>query len=330
MESGLLHRVPGERVEEAGFPGAQILGIGILRVYNWHEYRHAVERMDPAHYLAASYYERWLTGVATLLVEKGVVTRAELEARAGGQFPLSRPPASVELDYIPPPEIPRFAVGGAVVVRDIHPPGHTRVPRYVRGKRGGVVHVAPRFVFPDTAGHGMHAHREPTYHVEFPARDLWTDAAASGRDRDRRPVGELPGGCVMNDPRHPVAPAPVAERVQALEGALSARQLVPDGFLDAAAAQAERELSPRNGAQVVARAWLDPAYRARLLADGTAAAAELGFNATNSNYLVVLENTPTLHNVIVCTQCSCTAWSVIGFSSSLSGSRCGSSVIRTQ
>ena len=65
----------------------------------------------------------------------------------------------------------------------------------------------------------------------------------------------------MNDPRHPVAPAPVAERVQALEGALSARQLVPDGFLDAAAAQAERELSPRNGAQVVARAWLDPAYR---------------------------------------------------------------------
>ena len=116
----------------------------------------------------------------------------------------------------------------------------------------------------------------------------------------------------MSDPRRPVPPVPIAERVRALEEALSAKQVVPDGFLDAAAAQAEREWSPRNGAQVVARAWVDPAYRARLLADGAAAAAELGFNATNNEYLVVLENTPTLHNVIVCTQCSCTAWSVIG------------------
>lgn len=116
----------------------------------------------------------------------------------------------------------------------------------------------------------------------------------------------------MNDQRHPVPSAPVAERVRALEEALSAKELVPDGFLDDVAAQAEQELSPRNGARVVARAWRDPSYRARLLADGTAAAAELGFTATNSKYLVVLENTPTLHNVIVCTQCSCTAWSVIG------------------
>src|SRR5690349_24752250 len=71
------------------------LGLRALRAYNVHEYRHAVERMDPAHYLAASYYERWLTGVATLLVEKGVVTREELEVRAGGRFPLSRPAAEV-------------------------------------------------------------------------------------------------------------------------------------------------------------------------------------------------------------------------------------------
>jgi nitrile hydratase beta subunit len=163
---------------EAHAYALNILGVRSLRAYNMHEYRHAVERMDPVHYLAASYYERWLTGVATLLVEKGVVTHAELEARADGRFPLSRPPASVELDDIPPPDIPRFAVGDAVVVRDIHPPGHTRVPRYVRGKRGVVVHVAPRFLFPDLAGHGIHAHREPTYHVEFPARDLWTDATA--------------------------------------------------------------------------------------------------------------------------------------------------------
>ena len=116
----------------------------------------------------------------------------------------------------------------------------------------------------------------------------------------------------MNDPRHPVPPAPIAERVRALEEALSAKQLVPDGFLEDAAAQTQQELSPENGARVVAKAWVDPAYRARLLADGTAASAELGFRAPNSEYLVVLENTPTLHNVIVCTQCSCTAWSVLG------------------
>src|SRR5262249_14111319 len=69
------------------------LGIAALHTYNADEYRHAVERMEPAHYLAATYYERVLTGVATLLVEKGVVTHAEVEARAGGPFPLARPVA---------------------------------------------------------------------------------------------------------------------------------------------------------------------------------------------------------------------------------------------
>jgi nitrile hydratase len=154
------------------------LGIGVLKAYNVHEYRHAVERMDPAHYLAASYYERWFTAVATLLIEKGVVSREELETRAGGRFPLSRAPASVGARDVAPSERPRFAVGDVVAVRNIHPRGHTRVPRYVRGKRGVVLRVAPRFVFPDLAGHGMRAHREHTYHVEFAATDLWSDAAA--------------------------------------------------------------------------------------------------------------------------------------------------------
>lgn len=155
-----------------------LLGIRVLKAYNVHEYRHAVERMDPAHYLAASYYERWFTGVATLLVEKGVVTREELERRAGGRVPLARAPAPVEPSDFSPTERARFAVGEAVVVRDIHPRGHTRVPRYVRGKRGVVLRVAPRFLFPDLAGHGLRAHREPAYHVEFPARVLWSDGAA--------------------------------------------------------------------------------------------------------------------------------------------------------
>jgi nitrile hydratase subunit alpha len=77
-------------------------------------------------------------------------------------------------------------------------------------------------------------------------------------------------------------------------------------------ARAEEQLHWRNGAKVVARAWIDPGYRERLLADGTAACAELGFAGPQGEYIVVLEDTPEVHNVIVCTQCSCTAWPVLG------------------
>src|SRR5207237_9546966 len=138
----------------------------------------AVERMGPAHYLPGSYYERVLTGVATLLVEKGVVSREELERRAGGPFPLARPVAQRPTADLAPQTRARFAVGDPVRVRDIHPPGHTRVPRYVRGRRGVVVHVAPAFPFPDASAHRLPARAEHTYHVAFEARALWGDAAA--------------------------------------------------------------------------------------------------------------------------------------------------------
>jgi nitrile hydratase len=104
----------------------------------------------------------------------------------------------------------------------------------------------------------------------------------------------------------------VAARTRAVEDALAAKGLVPDGFLDEIATRTEQELSARNGAAVVAKAWTDAAYRARLLADGTAACAELGFAGPQGEYIVVLENTPAVHNVVVCTQCSCTAWPVLG------------------
>jgi len=156
------------------------LGLAVLRAYNVHEYRHAVERMDPAHYLAASYYERWLTAVASLFVEKGVVARDELERRAGGRFPLARPPASVAPRPGPEDAAPRFAIGDTVRVRDVHARGHTRAPRYVRGRQGAVVRIAPRYPLPDVAGHGHRAHREHTYQVEFAAAELWTDGAGIG------------------------------------------------------------------------------------------------------------------------------------------------------
>src|SRR5262249_13814685 len=124
-------------------------------------------------------YERWFTGVATLFVEKGVITREELEARAGGRFPLARPAAQVEPFAAAARAQPRFAPGDRVRVRDIHPAGHTRVPRYVRGKRGTLLRARPAFEFPDLAGHAHAAHLEHTCLVEFDARELWTDAAES-------------------------------------------------------------------------------------------------------------------------------------------------------
>jgi len=105
--------------------------------------------------------------------------------------------------------------------------------------------------------------------------------------------------------------APPAARAKALADALSEKHLVPDGFLHRMTNTVE-SWSPRNGARVVARAWSDPDYRKRLLADGTAACAELGYAGPQGEYIVVLEDTPDVHNVIVCTQCSCTAWPVLG------------------
>ena len=107
-------------------------------------------------------------------------------------------------------------------------------------------------------------------------------------------------------------PAPPSARAKAVVDALAEKKLVPEGFLEMVRERAAEDWSPKNGARVVARAWVDPEYRKRLLADGTAACAELGYAGPQGEYIVVLEDTPTLHNVIVCTQCSCTAWPVLG------------------
>jgi nitrile hydratase len=106
--------------------------------------------------------------------------------------------------------------------------------------------------------------------------------------------------------------ADVAERARALREVLDEKGLIPPGFLDGVEARVEDRLHWHNGARVVARAWLDSGYRRRLLADGTAACAELGFEGPQGEYIVVLEDTLERHHVIVCTQCSCTAWPVLG------------------
>jgi nitrile hydratase len=101
-------------------------------------------------------------------------------------------------------------------------------------------------------------------------------------------------------------------RVRALESLLTEKGLVDPKALDALIDTYETKVGPRNGARVVARAWVDPAYKARLLHDATAAIAEFGYTGRQGEEMVVLENTPAVHNMVVCTLCSCYPWPVLG------------------
>jgi nitrile hydratase subunit alpha len=105
---------------------------------------------------------------------------------------------------------------------------------------------------------------------------------------------------------------PPSLRTEALEQLLTERGLVTTDVMDGFIANYEKNVGPLNGAKVVARAWTDPEYKERLLADGTAAIKELGFGGSQGEHVVVVENTPTRHNVTVCTLCSCYPWPVLG------------------
>ncbi len=116
----------------------------------------------------------------------------------------------------------------------------------------------------------------------------------------------------MSDSEHPHGTPEVALRVEALESLLEEKGLVQGAAIDAVVELYERDVGPLNGAKVVARAWADPEYKARLLADATAAIAEFGFGGAQSEHMVVVENTLRVHNVVVCTLCSCYPWAVLG------------------
>jgi nitrile hydratase len=100
--------------------------------------------------------------------------------------------------------------------------------------------------------------------------------------------------------------------VKALESLLVEKGMVEPATLDAIIDAYETRIGPRNGARVVARAWTDPAYKKRLLQDATAAIAELGYGGSQGEHMIVLENTATVHNLVVCTLCSCYPWPVLG------------------
>jgi nitrile hydratase subunit beta len=154
---------------------------------NTDEFRHAIERIPPARYLASSYYERWIAAAETILVEHGVVTREELLARqdasidprlianavaAHGPVPIKDKPGSK-------PARARFAKGDRVRARNLNPSGHTRLPRYVRGKAGVIARDWGVFVFPDTNAHHAGTKPQHCYSVSFDARELWGKPANS-------------------------------------------------------------------------------------------------------------------------------------------------------
>jgi nitrile hydratase beta subunit len=157
------------------------------------EFRHGIERMVPLHYLTASYYERWLFTVERQLVETGVVTERELDRR----LTLLRTHPTMPLSHREDPELvqrlrvalfgqralrtggaqPRFAVGDRVVTRNIHPIGHTRLPRYARGKRGVIRGLRGVASCPDADFEGRGTQLEPVYSIGFSGVELWADSA---------------------------------------------------------------------------------------------------------------------------------------------------------
>ncbi len=163
---------------------------GHLGRWNIDMSRHSRERMPPAAYLAASYYERWVFGLETLLIEQGLITASELatgraESTSDGAAALR---ASDVLAGFRAGRSgrrgvaarPRFAVGDRVVARSINPPGHTRLPRYARGRRGKVVRDHGVFVFPDTHASTRDESPQHCYGVRFAARELWGPDARAG------------------------------------------------------------------------------------------------------------------------------------------------------
>src|SRR5579864_7171082 len=141
-------------------------------------------------------------------------------------------------------------------------------------------------------------------------RDFLTTAAATA---GAAMTHDVHAHADEHDHEHQVVPSDPALRVKALESLLVEKGLVDQAALDALIDTFEHKVGPRNGAKVVARAWVDPHYKARLLADAASAIAEIGLGQVAvGDHTLVLENTPKVHNLVVCTLCSCYPWSVLG------------------
>jgi nitrile hydratase len=164
------------------------LAMGYTRAWNLDMMRHARESLPPAEYLAASYYEIWLKGVERLAVEKGLVSTEELALGRALSEPtaVERVARAEQVPGIlargsrvdrPVERAARFAVGDRVVTRNMHPEGHTRLPRYARDKEGAIERVHGVHVFPDSNAHGEGENPQWLYTVRFSGRELWGEEA---------------------------------------------------------------------------------------------------------------------------------------------------------
>lgn len=162
--------------------------IGAWRRWNGHASRHAKEVIRPAEYLRMSYYERWFTALIELMITAGLVTRTEVESGrpAAAAVKVTPPLTAVDVPEFltgssgrPQPSVPapRFQVGQSVRTRNIHPTGHTRLPRYARGKQGTIESDYGVYEFADTLAHGLGANPQHIYSVRFAARELWGEQA---------------------------------------------------------------------------------------------------------------------------------------------------------
>jgi nitrile hydratase len=166
-----------------------LLSINRLSGANLNAFRHAIDRVPPLDYLADGYYGRWLRGAENLLTDSGIIAPGAVDARArklqGEDIQEPETPEPHKPDYTPsgPGSLrqvdskPGFAVGDRVRAADVHPSGHTRLPRYVRGRWGTVRRVQPAALLPDTHAHFQGENPQHVYSVEFDSRQLWGDDA---------------------------------------------------------------------------------------------------------------------------------------------------------
>ena len=192
---GSVSREANEPVFHAQWEGIVFAMVQVTRrtgLFNIDEFRFGIERMDPAHYLASSYYEKWLETVATNLAEKGFVSAAEVSNRMAalaGPAPSvgpARPTGTISKADASPIELVesargRFQVGDQVLAKTVNPTGHTRLPWYIRGKSGVIHRVQGVYTYPDTNALGLGKHPQTVYSVSFDGRKLWGDSAEANQ-----------------------------------------------------------------------------------------------------------------------------------------------------
>jgi len=189
---GPIHNERNEPVFHEPWEGRTyglLFAMGAFGKWTLDALRHQIELISPADYLRMRYYEKWIAALVELMVKTGLVTRAEVESGTAAQGSPKMSPA-LTAEKVPimvangdpasrnVPGAPRFQTGQRVRARNMHPVGHTRLPRYVRAKLGTIDRNHGVFVFPDTNAHGLGEKPQHVYSVRFTARELWGQQAA--------------------------------------------------------------------------------------------------------------------------------------------------------